>query len=91
MGIANGVLQGITDNVNSRKPEVLFDERVLSATSAATIGRYSNLGSENPFKGPSPRTLFYDGGFRDPNKYGQFLMYHLGNSEGNDFMDAYYR
>ena len=91
MGIANGVLQGITDNINSRKPEVLFDEKVLSATSAATIGRYSNLGSENPFKGPSPRTLFYDGGFRDPNKYGQFLMYHLGNSEGNDFMDAYYR
>lgn len=90
-GIANGVLQGITDNINSRKPEVLYDERVLTATSAATIGRYSNLGSENPFKGPSPRTLFYDGGFRDPNKYGQFLMYHLGNSDGNDFMDSYYR
>lgn len=87
----NAVLQGVTDNVNSRKPEVLYDERVLTSTSAAVIGRYSNLGSENPYKGPSPRTLFYDAGFREPNKYGQFLMYHLGNSDGNNFMDAYYK
>ena len=54
------------------------------------ISRASNLGSDNPFKGPTARSLFYDAASRNPPKYGQFLFYSLGNNDTN-FIDAYYR
>lgn len=54
------------------------------------ISRSSNLGSDNPFKGPTARSLFYDAASRNPPKYGQFLFYSLGNNDTN-FIDAYYR
>ena len=54
------------------------------------VQRWSNIGSSNPYKGPTARTLFYEAGKRRPGKYGQFLFYSLGNHE-NNFIDAYYR
>jgi len=88
--VINGVDNALPDNQESRTPSVLYDERILQANAANVIQRSSNLGSANPFKGPSPRTLFYDAGFRQPGKYGLFLMYAFGNGE-NDFMAAYYK
>jgi len=87
--IVNGVGVGQSNVLDSNTPSVLYDERILQLNAQNTIQRSSNLGSDNPFKGPSPRTLFYDAGFRRPGKYGQFLMYAFGNGE-NDFMESYY-
>ena len=87
--IVNGVDVGQSNVLDSNTPNVLYDERILQLNAQNTIQRASNLGSDNPYKGPSPRTLFYDAGFRRPGKYGQFLMYAFGNGE-NDFMEAYY-
>jgi hypothetical protein len=87
--IVNGVGVGQSNVLDSNTPSVLYDERILQLNAQQTIQRGSNLGSENPFKGPAPRTLFYDAGFRRPGKYGQFLMYAFGNGE-NDFMESYY-
>jgi len=87
--LINGVDAASPDNVDSKTPSVLYDERILQLNAQNVIQRSSNLGSDNPYKGPSPRTLFYDAGFRSPGKYGQFLMYAFGNGE-NDFMEAYY-
>jgi hypothetical protein len=87
--IINGVGVGQPNVLDSNTPSVLYDERILQLNAQQTIQRSSNLGSENPFKGPAPRTLFYDAGFRRPGKYGQFLMYAFGNGE-NDFMESYY-
>ena len=68
----------------------LAKEALFQGTANDIVARYSNLGSNNPFKGPTARSLFYDAGSRTPGKYGQFLFYSLG-SGGNDFIDAYYR
>jgi len=87
--VVNGVDAAQPDNVNSLTPNVLYDEKILQTNAQNVIQRSSNLGSDNPYKGPSPRTLFYDAGFRRPGKYGQFLMYAFGNGE-NDFMESYY-
>jgi len=87
--VVNGVDVGQSNVLDSNTPTVLYDERILQLNAQNTIQRASNLGSDNPYKGPSPRTLFYDAGFRRPGKYGQFLMYAFGNGE-NDFMEAYY-
>jgi hypothetical protein len=87
--IVNGVDIGQSNVLDSNTPSVLYDERILQLNAQNTIQRASNLGSDNPFKGPAPRTLFYDAGFRRPGKYGQFLMYASGNGE-NDFMESYY-
>ena len=87
--IVNGVDVGQSNVLDSNTPNVLYDERILQLNAQNTIQRASNLGSDNPFKGPAPRTLFYDAGFRRPGKYGQFLMYAFGNGE-NDFMESYY-
>lgn len=87
--VINGVGDGQSNVLDSNTPSVLYDERILQLNAQNTIQRSSNLGSDNPFKGPAPRTLFYDAGFRRPGKYGQFLMYAFGNGE-NDFMESYY-
>jgi hypothetical protein len=87
--IVNGVDVGQSNVLDSNTPSVLYDERILQLNAQNTIQRASNLGSDNPYKGPAPRTLFYDAGFRRPGKYGQFLMYAFGNGE-NDFMESYY-
>lgn len=67
-------------------------EGQLDSASAQMTSRMSNLGSVNPFKGPTARTLFYNGGFysSDDAKYGQFLFYSFGNNQ-NTFIDEYYR
>lgn len=54
------------------------------------VQRWSNIGTSNPYKGPTARTLFYEAGKRRPGKYGQFLFYSLGNHD-NNFIDSYYR
>lgn len=68
----------------------LIKEAVFQGTAQDIVSSYSNLGSNNPYKGPTARTLFYEAGMRSPGKYGQFLFYSLGNG-GNDFIDSYYR
>ena len=68
----------------------LIKESLFQGTAQDIISSYSNLGSNNPYKGPTARTLFYEAGMRNPGKYGQFLFYALGNG-GNDFIDSYYR
>ena len=68
----------------------LLHEAALQGTAQDIISEASNLGSNNPFKGPTARSLFYEAAKRTPGKYGQYLFYSLGNG-GNDFIDAYYR
>lgn len=68
----------------------LIKESSFQGTAQDIVSTYSNLGSSNPYKGPTARTLFYEAGMRTPGKYGEFLFYSLGNG-GNDFIDAYYR
>lgn len=65
-------------------------EEVTQGVVQDVISRSSNLGSDNPFKGPTARSLFYEAAQREPGKYGQFLFYSLGNNDTN-FIDAYYR
>lgn len=67
-------------------------EGQLDSASAQTTSRMSNLGSVNPNKGPTARTLFYNGGFYNTEdaKYGQFLFYSFGNNQ-NSFINEYYR
>jgi len=67
-------------------------EAQRDAASSQLTGRMSNLGSVNPNKGPTARTLFYNGGFysSDNAKYGQFLLYSFGNNQ-NDFIQEYYK
>ena len=90
-GISNGVNVEVPgqSNIASNNLGVTTDEAVLNIQAQLITQKFSNLGSINPYKGPSPRTLFYDGGFRQPDKYGAFLMYHIGNNE-NDFIAQYY-
>jgi hypothetical protein len=66
------------------------EEQLLRQNVSDVVNRNSNLGSNNPFKGPTARSLFYDAGRRNPSKYGQFLFYALGNND-NNFVDAYYK
>ncbi len=68
----------------------LLYEAMLQGTASKIISEASNLGSNNPYKGPTARSLFYEAAKRTPGKYGQYLFYSLG-SGGNDFIDAYYR
>lgn len=65
-------------------------EKQQRGISKDLIEKASNLGSNNPFKGPTARSLFYEAAKRNPGKYGQFLFYSLGSNE-NDFIDSYYR
>ena len=67
-------------------------ESQLDSASSQTTSRMSNLGSVNPNKGPTARTLFYNGGFysADDAKYGQFLFYSFGNNQ-NNFIQEYYK
>ena len=65
-------------------------ERIARGLGGDIVSNYSNLGTNNPFKGPTARSLFYEAGKRSPGKYGQFLFYSLGNND-NNFVDAYYK
>jgi hypothetical protein len=86
----NGVNLTPSNNPSDKSPAVLYDEKLLQVRGQSIIQNASNMGSVNPFKGPNPRSLFYDASFRNPGKYGQFLIYSIGKNE-NDFIDAYYR
>lgn len=68
----------------------LLYEAALQGTAGSIVSEASNLGSNNPYKGPTARSLFYEAAKRNPGKYGQYLFYSLGDG-GNDFIDAYYR
>jgi hypothetical protein len=72
----------------SRLP--LLDENLLQGTANQIVSRFSNIGSSNPNKGSTARSLFYEAAKRTPGKYGNFLFYSLGSNE-NNFIDAYYR
>jgi hypothetical protein len=79
-------------NLAANNPGVSSAEAQLDSASAQLTSRMSNLGSANVKKGPTARTLFYNGGFynTDNAKYGQFLLYSFGNNQ-NDFIQEYYR
>jgi hypothetical protein len=68
----------------------LLQEALFQSNANSIVSRYSNLGANNPNKGPTARSLFYEAAKRIPSKYGQFLFYSLGSYQ-NDFIDAYYR
>jgi len=68
----------------------LLEEALFQSNANSIVSRYSNLGANNPNKGPTARSLFYEAAKRIPSKYGQFLFYSLGSYQ-NDFIDAYYR
>jgi hypothetical protein len=72
----------------SRLP--LLDENNYQGTANSIVSRFSNIGSSNPNKGSTARSLFYEAAKRVPGKYGNFLFYSLGSNE-NNFIDAYYR
>jgi hypothetical protein len=76
----------INDGTSAPSLEELRGQGIINDT----VQKYSNMGSSNPYKGPTAKTLFYEAGKRKPGKYGQFLFYSLGNHE-NNFIDAYYR
>jgi hypothetical protein len=65
-------------------------ELLLRQNTSDVVNRNSNLGSNNPLKGPTARSLFYEGAKRNPSKYGQYLFYALGNND-NNFVDSYYK
>lgn len=65
-------------------------ELLLKQNTSDVVNRNSNLGSNNPFKGPTARSLFYEGAKRNPSKYGQYLFYSLGKND-NNFVDSYYK
>lgn len=68
----------------------LLEEARIQGNANSIISKFSNIGSSNPTKGPTAKSLFYEAGKRVPGKYGNFLFYALGSHE-NDFINAYYR
>ena len=67
-------------------------EAAQQELSSNITSRLSNLGSANPLKGPTARSLFYNGAnlFGDDAKYGQFLFYSFSNNQ-NTFRQEYYQ
>lgn len=67
-------------------------EAAQQETSSDITSRWSNLGSVNPLKGPTARSLFYNAGnlYGDDAKYGQFLFYSFSNNQ-NTFRQEYYQ
>ncbi len=97
--VSDGGLSGRQSLFNFRggnqaaiNPGVSSAESQLDSASAELTSRMSNLGSVNVKKGPTARSLFYNGAFYDTDnaKYGQFLFYSFGNNQ-NDFIQEYYR
>lgn len=84
----------ILSNRNRESSNLLYGSQSASLNQASTdlTSRVSNLGSTNSLKGPTARTLFYNGGFYsgEDAKYGQFLFYSFG-SQSNDFIQEYYK
>jgi hypothetical protein len=80
--------------LNPTLKENLFGSREASQQeiSSDITSRYSNLGSANPLKGPTARSLFYNAAnlFGDDAKYGQFLFYSFSNNQ-NTFRQEYYQ
>jgi hypothetical protein len=66
-------------------------ESLLKEISQDTTQRLSNIGSVNPNKGPTARSLFYNAAQYNGEdaKYGQFLFYSF-TSNNNDFIQEYY-
>jgi hypothetical protein len=85
--IADGLL-------NPTLKEYVFGSREAAQQemSADITSRFSNLGSANPLKGPTARSLFYNAAnlFGDDAKYGQFLFYSFSNNQ-NTFRQEYYQ
>lgn len=67
-------------------------EALQQEISSDITSRWSNLGSANPLKGPTARSLFYNAAnlFGDDAKYGQFLFYSFSNNQ-NTFRQEYYQ
>lgn len=79
--------------LNPSLKERLFgtDEALTQNQSANIVGRFSNMGSANPNKGPTAKSLFYNGAFYGTDsKYGQFLLYSFSNNS-NNFNEQYYQ
>lgn len=92
--ITSGNTFSFTDRLLSPNiKEFLFgvDEALSQNQSQDKVGRSSNMGSVNPNKGPTAKSLFYNAAFYGKDsKYGQFLLYSFSNNS-NDFDEQYYR
>lgn len=79
--------------LNPTLKERLFgtDEALTQNQSQDIVGRMSNMGSVNPNKGPTAKSLFYNAAFYGKDsKYGQFLLYSFSNNS-NNFDAQYYQ
>lgn len=80
--------------LNPTLKEYFFGSREAAQQEISTdiTSRWSNLGSANPTKGPTARSLFYNAAnlFGDDAKYGQFLFYSFSNNQ-NTFRQEYYQ
>ena len=67
-------------------------ESAQQEISSDITSRWSNLGSANPLKGPTARSLFYNAAnlYGDDAKFGQFLFYSFSNNQ-NTFRQEYYQ
>ena len=67
-------------------------EAAQQEISSDITSRWSNLGSANPLKGPTARSLFYNAAnlYGDDAKFGQFLFYSFSNNQ-NTFRQEYYQ
>ena len=54
--------------IDKERAGLLF-EASIQGTAQDIISEASNLGSNNPFKGPTARSLFYEAAKRTPGKY----------------------
>lgn len=90
-GNTNSVVDG---KLNPTLKENWFSSReaLQQEISSDITSRWSNLGSANPNKGPTARSLFYNAAnyFGDDAKYGQFLFYSFSNNQ-NTFRQEYYQ
>ena len=74
--------------------ELWFGSREASQQEISNdiVSRWSNLGSANPNKGPTARSLFYNAAnlYGPDAKFGQFLFYSFSNNS-NTFRQEYYQ
>jgi hypothetical protein len=81
-------------NLNPLLKDYWFGSREASQQEISNdiVSRFSNLGSVNPNKGPTARSLFYNAAnlYGDDAKYGQFLFYSFSNNS-NTFRQEYYQ
>lgn len=67
-------------------------EKKLQGYTNDAVQKRFNVGTVNPFAGPTARSLFYNGAIYGHNeaKYGQYLFYSIIGNNDERFFDNYY-